>query len=177
MVTQASSNVSPNCQSFTVDITVQGSGVNEEILKVLSVADWENCFHTWINTLEVNLSPIHAYELSLQLVNDLDIRQLNALYRQKDQPTDVLAFAALEAKTAQPMELWRAFPVCLGDIVISIETAQRQAQQQGCSLKRELTWLAAHGLLHLLGWDHPDDESLTNMLNKQTQLLQRINLK
>lgn len=176
MVTQASSDASTRLNPLNVDITVQGSGVNEKILKLFPVATWETWFYTWIKFLKVDLSPIHAYELSLQLVNDSDIRRLNAIYRQKDYPTDVLAFAALATQTPQPAELWSAFPVCLGDIVISIETAQRQAQQQKCSLKHELTWLAAHGLLHLLGWDHPDDESLTKMLNKQTQLLYKINL-
>ena len=175
-MTQANTDMSPDFPALTVDITVQGNAANPEILKVIPLADWETLFHAWINFLKVDLSPIHAYELSLQLVTDSDIRRLNALYRQKDQPTDVLAFAALEAKTPQPGELLRAFPICLGDLVISVETAQRQAKQQGCSLKHELTWLAAHGLLHLLGWDHPDDQSLAKMLNKQTQLLQRINL-
>lgn len=176
MHTQSDSGASTHLNPLIVDITVQGIAANQEVLKVTPVATWETCFYTWIEDLRINLSPIHAYELSLQLVNDSDIRRLNALYRQKDQPTDVLAFAALEAKTSQPAELWRAFPVCLGDIVISVETAQRQAQQQAHSLKHELTWLAAHGLLHLLGWDHPDDESLTKMLNQQTELLQKINL-
>jgi probable rRNA maturation factor len=60
--------------------------------------------------------------------------------------------------------------------VISVETADRQAQQQGHSLKTELAWLASHGCLHLLGWDHPDLESLKRMLNQQVTLLQAINL-
>jgi probable rRNA maturation factor len=67
-------------------------------------------------------------------------------------------------------------PLYLGDIAISIDTAQRQAQQQGHSLKTELAWLAAHGFLHLLGWDHPDEESLTQMLDRQETLLQAIGL-
>lgn len=175
MQTQSGSGASTHLHPLIVDITVQAIGANAAVLQVAPVDTWETWFYTWIEVLRVNISPIHAYELSLQLVNDSDIRQLNALYRQKDQPTDVLAFAALEAKS-QPAELWRAFPVCLGDIVISVETAQRQAHQQAHSLKHELTWLAAHGLLHLLGWDHPDDESLTKMLNQQTELLQKINL-
>ena len=176
MVTPADSNIPTPLPCLTVDLSVQGSCVNQEILELIPTPTWENWLHTWINFLKVDLSPIQAYELSLQFVNDLEIWRLNALYRQKNQPTDVLAFAALETQRSQPTEFWRAFPVCLGDIVISVETAQRQAQQQGCSLKHELTWLAAHGLLHLLGWDHPDDQSLTAMLNKQTQLLQRIDL-
>ena len=67
-------------------------------------------------------------------------------------------------------------PLYLGDIVISVDTAQRQVQQHGHTLQTELVWLAAHGLLHLLGWDHPDDDSLTRMLSQQAILLQTIGL-
>ena len=176
MYTPASSDASASSNLLSIDVIVQGSAANEDIFKVTPEAAWETWFQTWINLLRVDLSPIHAYELSLQLVNDSDIQQLNALYRQKDQPTDVLAFAALESKTPQPPELWSTLPVCLGDIVISVETAHRQAKQEDRSLKHELAWLAAHGLLHLLGWDHPNDERLIAMLNKQIQLLQKINL-
>jgi probable rRNA maturation factor len=57
-----------------------------------------------------------------------------------------------------------------------VETANRQAKQQGHPLKTELAWLAAHGFLHLLGWDHPDEESLRQMLNKQVDLLQGVGI-
>ena len=69
--------------------------------------------------------------------------------------------------------LWEAdgAPLELGDIVISVETAARQAAEQGHSLERELLFLASHGLLHLLGWDHPDDASLAVMLARQEALL------
>ena len=59
----------------------------------------------------------------------------------------------------------------LGDIVISVPTAIRQARENNIDLFRELRWLATHGLLHLLGWDHSDEESLNNMLLNQEQLL------
>jgi probable rRNA maturation factor len=62
-------------------------------------------------------------------------------------------------------------PIYLGDLVISVPTAIAQAQEYGRSLPHELAWLAAHGLLHLLGWDHPDQASLANMLNQQERLL------
>ena len=59
----------------------------------------------------------------------------------------------------------------LGDIVVSLDTARRQALEQVHSLRHELRWLVSHGLLHLLGWDHPDDTSLEAMLQLQEQLL------
>jgi len=63
-------------------------------------------------------------------------------------------------------------PLELGDIVISLETAARQAPEHGHSLEQELLFLASHGLLHLLGWDHPDDASLAAMLARQHELVQ-----
>jgi probable rRNA maturation factor len=62
----------------------------------------------------------------------------------------------------------------LGDIVISLDTAARQAPEHGHSLERELLFLASHGLLHLLGWDHPDDASLAAMLERQERLLAAV---
>ena len=62
-------------------------------------------------------------------------------------------------------------PLELGDIVISLETAARQAAAAGTSLEAELLFLASHGLLHLLGWDHPDEASLSAMLARQEALI------
>ena len=62
-------------------------------------------------------------------------------------------------------------PLELGDIVISLESAARQAAAAGTSLEAELQFLASHGLLHLLGWDHPDEASLATMLSRQETLI------
>jgi probable rRNA maturation factor len=122
----------------------------------------------------------------LSLVSDAEIAELNQDWRQKQGPTDVLAFAAQEAMdddgtSFAPMPLPPDFSdddsdlgaeaLELGDIVISLETAARQAPDHGHSLAQELQFLASHGLLHLLGWDHPDEASLQAMLAKQDQLL------
>ena len=128
----------------------------------------------WLNDLQPNRSPIGAYEISLQLTDDAGIQRLNADYRHQNKPTDVLSFAALETDIPGVEQLYQTQPTDLGDIVISVETAQRQAVAQHHSLDRELAWLAAHGLLHLLGWDHPDEHSLTEMLSKQAQLLSLV---
>jgi len=96
------------------------------------------------------------------------------VYRHKDQPTDVLAFAALETDSVLPPELLAVEPLYLGDIVISLDTAERQAQAEGHSLLHETIWLTAHGFLHLLGWDHPDDQSLEAMLTQQGALFALI---
>jgi probable rRNA maturation factor len=84
-------------------------------------------------------------ELSIVLVSDAQIKRLNKLYRNKDKPTDVLSFPIGEKVNG-----W----LILGDIVISVDTAKRQAQELGYSLEEELKRLLVHGLVHLLGYDH-----------------------
>jgi probable rRNA maturation factor len=131
--------------------------------------DW---FETWLAQPDLDLPAANSYELSLRLTDDTEIQLLNSQYRQKDQPTDVLAFAALE----NDMPLVPGLPVYLGDIIISVDTANRQALIYQHPLQQELAWLASHGFLHLLGWDHPDEPSLENMLQRQEQLLGTINV-
>lgn len=141
----------------------------------VTVEQWETWFCQWLETLQPDLSSHQSYELSLRLTHDAEIQNFNAQYRQKDQPTDVLAFAALEVNAPQP-EAVAELPLYLGDIVISVETAQAQAIQQNHSLQQELAWLASHALLHLLGWDHPDEARLMDMLQQQAFLLQTIGI-
>jgi probable rRNA maturation factor len=141
----------------------------------ISSEDWLDWFQRWLEALQIELSPIAAYELSVRLTGDREMQTLNAQYRQQDNPTDVLAFAALETDSPEVDES-KDLPLYLGDIVISMETAQRQAQAQGHPLEIEMAWLASHGLLHLLGWDHPDDKSLLRMLSEQKTLLHTVGL-
>ncbi len=90
-------------------------------------------------------------ELSIVLCSDAFIRPLNRDWRGKDAPTDVLSFAQQEGEAILEDD-----PV-LGDLVISVETAARQAAELGHSLDEELGVLLVHGLLHLLGYDHEQD--------------------
>lgn len=137
---------------------------------------WETWFQEWLEQSAADLPPAPIYELSLRLTSDQEIQQLNAQYRNKDLPTDVLAFAALEVDLPESLKMSSSLPLYLGDIVISVDTANQQANSQGHSLETELAWLATHGLLHLLGWDHPDEDSLKLMLTEQDKLLKLINL-
>jgi probable rRNA maturation factor len=137
---------------------------------------WENWFNHWLEILHPQIPPAPSYEIGLRLTDDSQIQELNAQYRQQNKPTDVLAFAALEVDFPQTEEMLNSVPLYLGDIIVSVDTAQRQAQQQGHTLPTELAWLAAHGLLHLLGWDHPDEESLERMLEQQVRLLNVIGI-
>jgi len=94
-------------------------------------------------------------ELSLLFVNDEEIKELNRKYRKKDKPTNVLSFPMGEGNI-------------LGDIVISWETAQREAKECGFSLEEMIDFYLIHGLLHLLGYhhDHPDHEKMMHQLWK-----------
>ncbi|MEI6428526.1 MAG: rRNA maturation RNase YbeY [Pseudanabaena sp. ELA607] len=149
----------------------------------LDDAVWQSWFTAWENHLIPDQLAAAPCEVSVRFTDDQGIRVLNAQYRQIDRPTDVLAFAALEVDAPSvPVELMAEAmldtpePTYLGDIIIAIPTALRQAQEQGHSLNRELAWLGAHGLLHLLGWDHPDDESLAIMLAEQEKMLALLSL-
>lgn len=87
-------------------------------------------------------------ELSVLLCDDATIHALNRDYRGKDRPTDVLAFAMRDGEHGE------LAPQLLGDVVVSLETARRQAAEHDRSTVDEVTYLLAHGLLHLLGYDH-----------------------
>jgi probable rRNA maturation factor len=101
------------------------------------------------------------YEVSLRLVGDAQMHALNRGYRRKDRPTDVLAFAQREGPAGA------IHPGLLGDIVISVDTARRQARR---GLYRELLHLASHGLCHLLGYDHRDDAEEAEMNDRAAAL-------
>lgn len=96
-------------------------------------------------------------EVTVSLVGDGEVRELNRRYRGRDEATDVLSFPLRERAPAgegpgiAPAE---GAPLLLGDVVISLDTAARQAAAYGHSLERELAFLAVHGVLHLLGYDH-----------------------
>ena len=90
------------------------------------------------------------FALDVSFVDDAEIHVLNRDYRGKDRPTDVLSFPQWEGETFDFGE----GPIALGDLVISIETAWRQARELGHPLESELDFLTIHGTLHLLGYDH-----------------------
>jgi probable rRNA maturation factor len=101
-------------------------------------------------------------EVTLRLTDDPSIHELNRVYRRKDRATDVLAFAQREGEGGGLQ------PHLLGDIVISVDTAARQARR---GLEREVLFLAAHGLCHLLGYDHHDDAEEAEMNARMAGLL------
>jgi probable rRNA maturation factor len=149
-----------------IELVVQSLHAEQPI----ATAEWEQYFATWIEQPGLDLPKATSYEIALRLTDDREVQQLNSQYRQQDRATDVLAFASIDESIPYPA----GEPVYLGDIIISVDTAQRQAIEQHHSLSIELLWLASHGFLHLLGWDHPDDLTLAEMLACQGRLLGTI---
>jgi len=106
-------------------------------------------------------------EISLVFVDDEYIHELNLQYRGVDSPTDVLSFAMLEGETVAGDEE----EVILGDVVISMQAAQRQAAGYGHSFRREIAYLTVHGVLHLLGFDHGQEDEQKIMRAKEEEVL------
>jgi len=107
-------------------------------------------------------------ELSIALVDDAAIAELNAGYRDKRGPTDVLSFSLLEGEDAEHRG------GLLGDVVISVETAARQAAERRRGLDDELARLMVHGLCHLVGHDHERDDEAREMAAEERRLRRAI---
>jgi probable rRNA maturation factor len=228
--------------------TTEGTPLAPELAPLLAAAGslaagaaaeerWQDLLEGWLSQLAADLpAELRAgtYSLGLLLTDDASIAALNNTWRHRNEPTDVLSFAALESGledgpylplpaglveqagrfeddeddedgsesddpegdetegeetegddvegndldnepflNREPGVAWESSgePLELGDIVISLESAARQAAAAGTSLEAELQFLASHGLLHLLGWDHPDEASLATMLSRQEALI------
>lgn len=140
---------------------------------------WTERLGRWLEALGPDLPTdlrATSYSLGLRLSDDAAIARLNEQWRGGSGPTDVLAFAAREEAPPPPPpdEAGASGPLValeLGDIIISLETAARQSEAIGHGPAREVLFLASHGLLHLLGWDHPDEDALAAMLERQERLI------
>lgn len=106
-------------------------------------------------------------EISIVLVNDRHIRHLNRTFRGMDRSTNVLAFPMPKEKKSFPTNI-------LGDIVISVESAGREAQESQCSLEERISQLLVHGFLHLRGYDHVLQKDETLMREKEKKLWNKI---
>ncbi|EUJ25006.1 metal-binding heat shock protein [Listeria grandensis FSL F6-0971] len=118
-------------------------------------------------------------ELVVTFVDNARIQEINREYRDKDQPTDVISFALEEMGEDETEIVWEEdmeAPRILGDIVISTESALEQANEYGHGFDRELGFLALHGLLHLLGYDHIEPEDEDEMFSLQREVLNAYGL-
>ena len=141
---------------------------------------WSDIFKSWMNFLRNNqdiectdiFRKNNFFSMGLNLTDDLSVIQLNEKWRHKKEPTDVLSFPSLDNNMPAPCSQF----IELGDIIVSVETALKQAKENDHSLADELRWLVSHGFLHLLGRDHPTSISLDRMLCDQDKLINEIYL-
>lgn len=160
------------------------------------VLDWNNnqtkfeISESWIAMLNDILQlaaaneGLSSGEVTLTFTDNEEIHELNKTYRGIDRPTDVLSFAMnddgvdeldiiFEVESEDELD-----PISgmLGDIIISVERAEEQRIEYGHSLEREIGFLFVHGFLHLLGYDHQDEQSEAEMTAKQEAVLQQVGL-
>ena len=114
-------------------------------------------------------------EVDITLVDDAAIHELNRTYRGIDRPTDVLSFA-LDEGEEEPEVDDDEIEHLLGDVIISAPTAVRQGEEYGHGLEREMTYLAVHGMLHLLGYDHMEEKDKLIMRKREDEVLRRLDL-
>ncbi|PTI79942.1 rRNA maturation RNase YbeY [Staphylococcus succinus] len=112
-------------------------------------------------------------ELSVTFVDKVEIQEINKMYRDKDKVTDVISFALEED---EPEITGLDMPRVLGDIIICTDVANEQAESYGHSFERELGFLALHGFLHLLGYDHMNEQDEKEMFGRQDHILNAYGL-
>lgn len=149
-----------------IEITDEQMAFIEKIVK--AVLDYEK----WDEEVEVSIS----------FVDNKEIQKLNREFRNIDAPTDVLSFPMLEYEEISDDEAFSEedyieAEIPLGDIVISTEKVIEQSKEYGHSQERELAFLLVHGMLHLLGYDHMNEEDERIMFQKQEEILNVLNLK
>ena len=116
-------------------------------------------------------------EVSVTFVDDEGIRELNKKFRNLDKPTDVLSFPLLDYEGESEEPFFDELCHNLGDIVISLERAMAQANEFGHSFEREVAFLTAHSMLHLLGYDHEiSEEDDADMRKRQNDIMDRLGL-
>ena len=116
-------------------------------------------------------------EVSVTFTDDAGIRKMNKKFRGIDHPTDVLSFPLFDYSGESEEPPVDEFMGMLGDIVLSLETAKRQAAEYGHSFEREAAFLCVHSMLHLLGYDHETgDEDEADIRRRQTEILDGMGL-
>lgn len=142
----------------------------------------ENLIKKTIDTVIFNEEFTLPYEVSVTIVENDEIKEINNLHRGINKPTDVLSFPMtniVEGKyEIEDLKLDMDDGVLLlGDIIISMEKVIEQAIEYGHSIDRELAFLTAHGMLHLLGYDHMEKNEEAIMISKQEEVMNEIGLK
>ncbi|MCI6012268.1 MAG: rRNA maturation RNase YbeY [Firmicutes bacterium] len=143
----------------------EGQAVSQEILDTMMKAA-EIC-------VEEEQIDTARCEISVTFVDLSEIHQLNREYRQVDSPTDVLSFPQFDDLEDLPEE----GEIVLGDVVICSDRAREQAEEYGHSFEREIIYLFVHSVLHLLGYDHMDEDEKKIMRRREEAVMEKIGLK
>lgn len=142
--------------------------------EISSEDGWQSFFLPYVVETCCQANWHHDVELSCLLSHDQEIQRLNAAYRNKDAPTNVLSFPLLEFEKPTlplipPFEYNQ-----LGDVVLSFETVQRESLALGCPFRDHVAHLLVHGVLHLLGYDHESDEEAEVMEGLEVSILRQL---
>lgn len=142
--------------------------MNNDILK-----DYEKTFKKILKRIKKELKVKGKVGMSVTLCDNEHIKELNKTYRNKDVPTDVLSFAIEDDENEELLNAMKKLSSVreIGDIIISYEKAQTQAEEYGHSLNREMCFLFTHGVLHLLGYDHINKSDEEEMFGLQKKIL------
>lgn len=116
---------------------------------------------------EAGLVALPEAELAVTLADDGRVRALNAEWREKDKPTNVLTFPAVEPDETADAPM-------LGDVILAFETVEREAREEGRTLSDHVSHLVVHGVLHLFGYDHLEDDEAEEMEAIETRALARL---
>ncbi|EJF81274.1 rRNA maturation RNase YbeY [Bartonella doshiae] len=150
---------------ITIDITLESTGWNDEkMLYTLTEKALTTTMH------HVSLGNVVS-EVSLLFTDDQHMAQINAQWRNKNKPTNVLSFPAFPIKAGDPPG-----PM-LGDIIIARETVALEAKQEGKLFQDHLTHMIVHGALHLLGYNHETDDEAYQMEELEREILQKLSIK
>lgn len=143
-----------------------------------SVETYEAMITTVVNeTIKQENLTNEMLECSFIFVDNEQIREINANYRQKDAVTDVITFAIEDEMPEEIKIQGIPMPRMLGDVFISLPRTREQAERYGHSFERELSFLAVHGCLHLLGYDHIEPEEEKIMFGKQEDVLNALGIR
>ena len=143
-----------------------------------SVDTYEAMITTVVNeTIKQENLTSEMLECSFIFVDNEQIREINANYRQKDAVTDVITFAIEDEMPGEIKIQGIPMPRMLGDVFISLPRTREQAERYGHSFERELSFLAVHGCLHLLGYDHLEPEEEKVMFGKQEDVLNALGIR
>ena len=129
---------------------------------------YEDLFNDYYVKIFAELDLKGEYITDVTIVNNKTIHKINREFRNVDRPTDVISFAFLDDKKEKEL---KGGPINLGQIIISFEKAEEQAKEYEHSLEREMVFLFVHGMLHLLGYDHMNEEDEKKMFGLQNKIL------